>query len=66
MEEYLRDRGSTCGAVHVWCGVAECQRVISFVDVFSVVSCVAYVDIEKLLNKCLERHISRLGQLSSV
>ena len=52
MEDYLRDRGSTYGAVHVWCGVAECQRVISFVDGLSVLSCVAYVDIEKLLNKC--------------
>ena len=53
MEECLRDRGSTYGAVHVWCGVAECQRVISFVDVLSVVSCVAYVEIERLLNKCV-------------
>ena len=51
LEEYIRDRGSTYGAVHVWCGVAECQRVISFVDVLSVVSYVAYVDIERLLSK---------------
>ena len=55
MEEYLRDRGSMCGAVHAWCGVAKCQRVISFVDVLSVVSYVAYVDIVRLLNKCVRK-----------
>ena len=54
MEEYLRDRGSTYGAVHVWCGVAECQRANSFVDVLSVVSYVADVDIERSLNECVK------------
>ena len=54
MEEYLRDRGSTYGAVHVWCGVAECQRANSFVEVLSVVSYVAYVDIKRLLNECVK------------
>ena len=37
----------------MWCELAECQRVISFVDVLSVVSSVAYVNIEGLLNKCV-------------
>ena len=32
MQEYLRDRGSIYGAVHVGCGVAECQRANYFVD----------------------------------
>ena len=54
LEGYLRDRGSTCGAVHVWCGMAECQRVISCVDGLDIVSYVVYVDIERSLNKCVK------------
>ena len=37
MERYLPDRGSAYKAVHVWCGVAECQRVFACVDGLSVV-----------------------------
>ena len=54
MEEYLRDRGSMYGAVHVWCGVVECQRVIACIGVLSVVSYAAYVNIERLLNDCVK------------
>ena len=39
MEEYLRDRGSKCGAVHVWCRVAECQRVSACIGVECCVLC---------------------------
>ena len=53
MEVYLHDRGSTCGAVQVWCGMAECQRVISCVDGLDAVSYVVYIDIERSLNKCV-------------
>ena len=37
-EGYLRDRGSTSEAVHVWCGVAKCQRVFVCEDELNVLA----------------------------
>ena len=53
MDGYHGDRGSTYEPMHVWCGVAECLRIIDCVFVLSVVSYVAYANIERLLNECV-------------
>ena len=53
MEGYHGDRGSAYGVMHVWCRVVEFLRIIACVDVLSVVSYVAYANIQRFLNECV-------------